>query len=42
VHDDELIYRLPKPQADGSTQLRFTPLELIERWPHADGGVLLG
>lgn len=25
------IYRLPKPQADGSTQMRLTPLELIER-----------
>ena len=29
--DDALIYRLPKAQADGSTQLRLTPLELIER-----------
>ena len=31
VGDDELIYRLPKAQADGRTQLRLTPLELIER-----------
>jgi hypothetical protein len=31
VCDDELIYRLPKAQADGSTQLRLTPLELIDR-----------
>jgi Fe-S-cluster containining protein len=31
VRDDQLVYRLPKPQADGSTQLRLTPLELIER-----------
>ena len=25
------MYRLPKAQADGSTQLRLTPLELIDR-----------
>jgi hypothetical protein len=31
VRDDQLVYRLPKPQADGSTQLRLTPLELIDR-----------
>jgi hypothetical protein len=29
LRDDQLVYRLPK--ADGSTQLRLTPLELIER-----------
>jgi hypothetical protein len=29
--DDELIYRFDKPQPDGRTQLRLTPLELIER-----------
>jgi len=25
------VYRFPKPQADRSTQLRLTALELIER-----------
>ena len=29
--DDALIYRFDKPQPDGRTQLRLTPLELIER-----------
>ena len=29
--DDQLIYRFPKPQPDGCTQLRLTPLEFIER-----------
>jgi hypothetical protein len=28
---DRLVYRFPKPQPDGRTQLRLTPLELIER-----------
>jgi len=28
---DQLVYRFPKPQPDGTTQLRLTPLELIER-----------
>jgi hypothetical protein len=44
--DDELIYRLPKAQADGSTQLRLTPLELIERgsmsYPARDPKLRLG
>jgi len=30
--DDELIYRFDKPQPDRRTQLRLTPLELIERF----------
>ena len=29
--DDQLVYRFPKPQPDGRTELRLTPLELIER-----------
>jgi hypothetical protein len=29
VGEDQLLYRLPKPQADGSTELRL--VELIER-----------
>jgi hypothetical protein len=29
--DEQLVYRLDKPQPDGRTQLRLTPLELIER-----------
>lgn len=29
--DDELIYRFDKPQPDGRTQLRLTPLELLDR-----------
>jgi hypothetical protein len=29
--NDELVYRFPKPQPDGHTELRLTPLELIER-----------
>ncbi len=28
---DQLVYRSPKPQPDGRTELRLTPLELIER-----------
>jgi hypothetical protein len=28
---DQLVYHFPKPQPDGSTQLRLTPLELLER-----------
>ena len=28
---DHLVYRHPKPQPDGRTELRLTPLELIER-----------
>ena len=31
VRHDQLVYHFPKPQPDGSTQLRLTPLELIER-----------
>ena len=31
VGDNQLVYRFPKPQPDGSTQLRLTPVELIER-----------
>jgi len=31
VADNQLVYRFPKPQLDGSTQLRLTPLELLER-----------
>jgi hypothetical protein len=31
VGHDQLVYRLPKPQCDGRTELRLTPLELIER-----------
>ena len=27
---DHLVYRHPKPQSDGRTELRLTPLELIE------------
>jgi hypothetical protein len=29
--DDQLVYRFPRPQPDGATQLHLTPLELIER-----------
>jgi hypothetical protein len=29
--DEELIYRFDKPQPDGRTQLRLTPLELLDR-----------
>jgi hypothetical protein len=29
--DDQLIYRFPRPQPGGRTELRLTPLELIER-----------
>ena len=28
---DQLVYRLPKPQPDGRTELRLSPLELLER-----------
>jgi len=28
---DQLVYRLPKPQPDGLTELRLSPLELLER-----------
>jgi len=28
---DPLVYRFPRPQPDGSAELRLTPLELIER-----------
>src|SRR5450432_596281 len=28
---DQLVYRFPKPQPDGRTELRLTPVELIER-----------
>jgi hypothetical protein len=28
---DQIVYRLPRPQPDGRTELRLTPLELIER-----------
>ena len=31
VRDDQLVYRLPRPQPDGRSELRLTPLELIER-----------
>jgi hypothetical protein len=31
VGHDQLVYRLPKPQPDGRTELRLSPLELIER-----------
>ena len=29
--DGQIVYRFPKPQPDGATQVRLTPLELIER-----------
>jgi hypothetical protein len=29
--DDQLVYRFPKPQPDGRTELRLTPVELIDR-----------
>jgi hypothetical protein len=29
--DGQILYRFPKPQPDGRTELRLTPLELIER-----------
>ena len=29
--EDALVYRFPKPQPDGRTELRLTPLELLER-----------
>jgi hypothetical protein len=29
--DNQLVYRFPKPQPDGRTELHLTPLELIER-----------
>jgi len=28
---DQLVYRSPKPQPDGRTELRLTPLELLDR-----------
>ena len=31
VAEDRLRYRFPKPQPDGRTELRLTPLELIDR-----------
>jgi hypothetical protein len=31
LRDDQLVYRFAKPQPDGTTQLRLTPLELINR-----------
>ena len=31
VGDERLVYRFPKPQPDGRTELRLTPVELIER-----------
>jgi len=31
VREQEFVYRLPRPQPDGTTQLRLTPLELIDR-----------
>jgi hypothetical protein len=31
ITDDQLVYRFPKPQPDGRTELRLTPLELLER-----------
>src|SRR5262245_3566448 len=31
VCDNQLVYRLPKPEADGSSPLGLTPLQLIER-----------
>jgi hypothetical protein len=31
VGNDRLVYRFPKPQPDGRTELRLAPLELIER-----------
>jgi Putative transposase len=30
-NDSRLVYRLPKPAPDGRTELRLTPLELLER-----------
>jgi len=29
--DEQLVYRFDKPQPDGRTQLRLTPLELLVR-----------
>ena len=29
--DGQLVYRFPKPQPDGTTQVRLTPLELLDR-----------
>ena len=31
LHEDQLVYRFPKPQPDGRTELHLTPLQLIER-----------
>jgi hypothetical protein len=31
VGHDRLVYRFPKPQPDGRTELRLTPLELLDR-----------
>ena len=31
IRDDQLVYRFPRPQPDGRTELRLTPLELLER-----------
>jgi hypothetical protein len=28
---DQLVYRFPNPQPDGRTELRLTPVELIDR-----------
>jgi hypothetical protein len=28
---DQLVYRFPKPQPDGRTEQRLTPVELIDR-----------
>ncbi len=30
-NDSRLVYRLPRPTPDGRTELRFSPLELLER-----------
>jgi hypothetical protein len=37
---DQLVYRFPKPQPDGRTQLRLTPLELLDRLQNTSFGVL--
>jgi hypothetical protein len=31
LREDQLVCRFPRPQSDGRTELRLTPLELIER-----------
>ena len=40
-NDSRLVYRLPRPAPDGRTELRLTPLELLERLARIRWAVLL-